>query len=257
MSYRVTALSYGSQQYPGPAVLWFRRWSEWVHLEFYFWLVQDDRHTILVDVGMSQEHADYSNPLIAQFIGPEAEIRISKDPLDVLADHGVSPEDVDYVILTHTHLDHVWNVAKFPRATFITSRRGFEWVQNPPHPSLINPVAFPQAALDFLAGTAADAGRLRLTADREEVLPGIVTVRTGGHTFDHQSVLIETAHGRVGLIVDNGPLYANLEQMTPVGSPYDVVAALEALEAISAEADIVVPGHDPDVPVRYSNGRIA
>jgi glyoxylase-like metal-dependent hydrolase (beta-lactamase superfamily II) len=257
VNYRVTALNYGSQNYPGPAVFYFGKWMEWIYLEFFFWLVQSDEHTILVDVGMSQEHADEANPFITKFVGEEAEIKVFKDPLDALAEHGVKPEDVDYVILTHTHLDHICNVAKYPRATFITSKRGFEWVRNPPYASLVNPVATPKHAMDFLADTASAEGRLRLTEDREEVLPGITTVRTSGHAFDHQYVLIDTEKGRVGLIVDNAPLYANLETNTPVGSPLDVVAALDALKAIAAEADIVVPGHDPDVLVRHPGGRIA
>ena len=160
-------------------------------------------------------------------------------------------------MLTHTHLDHVCNVAKFPNATFVTSRRGFEWITNPPFPQLVNNVAIPEHAIKFLTDEAQPAGRLRLTDDREEVLPGLTTIRVGGHTFDHQIVLIETAKGRVGLIVDNAPLYANLEAMVPIGSPFDVIAACESLKLIHEEADIVIPGHDPDVSNRYEGGRIA
>jgi len=255
--YRVTALKYGSQYYPGPAIFWFSRWFEWVYLDFYFWLVQSDQHTILVDVGMSQEHADRANPHIQRMVGKKATIMISEDPLDVLAREGVRAEDVEYVIVTHTHLDHVCNVAKFPRATFITSRRGLEWITRPPYPQLVNPVAIPQDAVDFLTTVAAPLGRLRLTEDREEVLPGIVTIRSGGHTMDHQVVLIDTAKGRVGLIIDNAPTYANLDGKIPVGSPFDVVAAAQSLDLMFNEADIVVPGHDPDVTNRYIGGRIA
>ena len=30
---------------------------------------------------------------------------------------GVGPEDVDHVVITHMHYDHVGNVAHFPHAT--------------------------------------------------------------------------------------------------------------------------------------------
>jgi len=257
MNYRVTALKYGCQYYPGPAIYWFSKWFDWVYLDFYFWLVQGDGKTILVDVGMSQEHADRANPTITQLIGEKAAIQISVDPLEVLRQQDVKPEDVDYVILTHAHLDHVSNVRKFPRATFITSRVGFEWVTHSPYPQLVSPIAIPADALEFLDKEARRAGRLRLTEDREEVLPGITTIRTGGHTVDHQMVLIDTAQGRVGLIVDNAPTYANLEQRVPVGSPFDVVAAAKSLDMVVQEAEIVVPGHDPEVSTRFSGGRIA
>lgn len=257
MTYRVTAIKYGNQRYPGPAVFFFSRWFEWIYLDFYFWLVQGEGRTVLIDVGMSQEHADVANPYLHKFVGGEATINITRDPIDALADYGVAAQDVDHVILTHTHLDHICNVAKFPRATFVTSRRGFEWVTNPPFPSLISKVAIPEHAMRFLIDEAQPAGRLRLTEDREEVFPGLVTVRTGGHTFDHQIVLVDTEKGRVGLIVDNAPTYANLDTMVPIGSPFDVVAAMESLRLINEEADIVVPGHDPDVTTRFEHGRIA
>ncbi|MGI8827647.1 MAG: N-acyl homoserine lactonase family protein [Chloroflexota bacterium] len=255
--YRVTALKYGCQYYPGPAIYWFSSWFEWIYLDFYFWLVQSDEHTVLVDVGMSQEHADRANPAIGRAIGEKAHIKITEDPLAVLAREQISPNDVDYVIITHTHLDHVSNVSKFPRATFITSRTGLEWVSAPPYDGLRNPLAVPQDALEFLNKDAKRDGRLRVTDDREEVLPGIVTVRTGGHTVDHQIVLIETERGTVGLIVDNAPTYANLDKNIPVGCPFDIVAATASLELMAREADIVVPGHDPAVTDRFPYGRIA
>jgi hypothetical protein len=45
--------------------------------------------------------------------------------------------------------------------------------------------------------------------------------------------------------------------MVPIGSPFDILAAMESLRLIHDEADIVVPGHDPDVTSRFEGGRIA
>jgi glyoxylase-like metal-dependent hydrolase (beta-lactamase superfamily II) len=257
VSYEVTAIRYGDQMFPGPAVFWSRRWFEWVRLDLYFWLVRGNGRTVLVDTGMSADHCEAVNAHVTGWIGNEAALRVTVEPLDALAALGVAPEDVDHVVITHAHLDHVSNVAKFPNATFVTSRRGFQWILDPPHPVLVNEIAVPPHAVRFLDEDARAAGRLRLTEDREEVLPGLVTVRTGGHTFDHQVVLIDTAVGRVGLAVDNAMMYESLESMIPCGSPHDLEAAIESLELLAREADLIVPGHDPAVTARFPGGRIA
>ena len=39
-----------------------------------------------------------------------------------LAKAGVSPSDINYVILGHMHLDHAGNIGKFPKATIVVQR---------------------------------------------------------------------------------------------------------------------------------------
>jgi glyoxylase-like metal-dependent hydrolase (beta-lactamase superfamily II) len=62
--------------------------------------------------------------------------RLDTDYLDNLAAAGVRPEDVDIVVNTHLHVDHVgWNtrldgrtwVPTFPNATYLMTRRDFEF----------------------------------------------------------------------------------------------------------------------------------
>ena len=36
-----------------------------------------------------------------------------------LAKAGVEPDDIRYVVISHMHLDHAGNIAKFPKATFV------------------------------------------------------------------------------------------------------------------------------------------
>lgn len=44
-----------------------------------------------------------------------------KNLIDGLQNHGLKPEDVNYVICTHGHVDHVGNLSLFPNATHIVS----------------------------------------------------------------------------------------------------------------------------------------
>jgi glyoxylase-like metal-dependent hydrolase (beta-lactamase superfamily II) len=91
------------------------------------WLLRSAGRTILVDTGVGN-HKDR----------PYAPVwsRLDTDFLDNLAAAGVQPEDVDLVINTHLHIDHVgWNtrldgrtwVPTFPNATYLMTQRDFDF----------------------------------------------------------------------------------------------------------------------------------
>ena len=256
--YEITAIPYGYQYYPGPAVFYFRSWFEWVRLDFYFWLLKSEQHVVLVDTGMDQFYADKANPAVIQAVGDEkVKLVVEVDPIAALAQHGVSAEDVDYIILSHMHLDHIACVPRFPRAVFITSRHGLEWTLDPPYSQLVNPIFMPREILEFLRDEAGAGGRVMLTEDEAEPLPGIRTVRTGGHSECSQVILVQSGQGSVGFGVDNAMLYDHIEKGIAAGSPIDVIDAYRALDILAAEADLIVPGHDPRVMERHSGGHIA
>ncbi|WP_328329123.1 MULTISPECIES: MBL fold metallo-hydrolase [unclassified Streptomyces] len=91
------------------------------------WLLRSEGRTILIDTGVGN-HKDR----------PYAPVwsRLDTDYLDRLAAVGVRPEDVDIVVNTHLHIDHVgWNtrldgrdwVPTFPNATYLMNRRDFDF----------------------------------------------------------------------------------------------------------------------------------
>jgi glyoxylase-like metal-dependent hydrolase (beta-lactamase superfamily II) len=91
------------------------------------WLLRSEGRTILVDTGVGN-HKDR----------PYAPVwsRLDTDFLDNLAAAGVQPGDVDLVINTHLHIDHVgWNtyldgrtwVPTFPHATYLMTQRDFDF----------------------------------------------------------------------------------------------------------------------------------
>ncbi|TQM36733.1 MBL fold metallo-hydrolase [Pseudonocardia cypriaca] len=98
-----------------------------VHVAIQTWLLRSEGRTILVDTGVGN-HKDR----------PYAPVwsRLDTGFLDNLAAAGVRPEDVDIVVNTHLHIDHVgWNtrldgrtwVPTFPNATYLMPQRDFEF----------------------------------------------------------------------------------------------------------------------------------
>ncbi|HEV2301682.1 MAG TPA: MBL fold metallo-hydrolase [Stellaceae bacterium] len=98
------------------------------HLVFSFhsFVVKTGRHTILIDSCLGNDKERPSRP---QFH------RLRSSYLADLAAAGVKPEQIDYVMCTHLHWDHVgWNtrldngrwVPTFPNARYVMARREFE-----------------------------------------------------------------------------------------------------------------------------------
>lgn len=121
-----------------PAGAWQRN-RDWLAPDFYdpgaddcvsaiqTWLLRSEGRTVLVDTGVGN-HKDR----------PHAPVwhRLDTDFLGNLARAGVAPEDVDVVINTHLHVDHVgWNtylndgdwIPTFPNATYLMPRADFDF----------------------------------------------------------------------------------------------------------------------------------
>lgn len=154
-----------------------------------------------------------------------------------LAKVGVTPAEIDVVINTHFHFDHIGNNTRFPNATFIAQRSELSFATNPPPWARFYYAEYAYNVLEL-------GNRLELIDGNMKVTDGVSVVRLGGHTPGSQGVLIDTDAGRVCLAGDTLYFYRNLELNWPVGSYFDVQELMRAYAWMKKNADIVVPQHD-------------
>jgi glyoxylase-like metal-dependent hydrolase (beta-lactamase superfamily II) len=99
---------------------------------------------------------------------------------------GVKPEDVDTVLLTHTHGDHIGGMAKdgkalFPNAKVLLAGKEMAWQQGN---------AGSRAALAPYSGRVETFEPGPLSAGGIEILPGIRAAAAYGHTPGHTAFLV-------------------------------------------------------------------
>jgi glyoxylase-like metal-dependent hydrolase (beta-lactamase superfamily II) len=202
-----------------------------------------DRRTVVVDAGFYRPELMKSSR-IAEYTRPDK----SLSPI------GVAPEQVTDVVVTHMHWDHVDGVDLFPNARVWIQKDEFEYYTRAAvQPSSKRKLPVPKYVLAMIK--LKTDGRVHLVdGDAKEIIPG-VTVYTGGrHTFASQYVGVDTKAGRVVIASDNLYLYENLDKHVPIAQTFDAkanLAAQDRMRQLAASPRLIIPGHDPEVFVRF------
>ena len=210
-----------------------------------FFVVQGDGHTTVIDTGLD-DLASWCDPADRPALGS------SRSTLELLAEAGIAPEQVDTLILTHLHFDHYLNARLFEHARIVVNRREFEFVMSPDRRRAMPRRAFPRGVFGWLVDQA--WSRLELVDGDTEVLHGVRVIETGGHSPGHQIVLVDTAAGPVVIPGDEIYLYANLEQDIPIGYYHDFERVSRAMDLLREIGGDVLPAHDAEVLARHPSG---
>src|SRR5258707_937680 len=113
-----------------------------------------------------------------------------------LAAAGYAPGDIDMILFTHCHFDHLWGISDgknasllFPSAEFVASETEVSFWSAPELPGKVSPK---QQPLVTQANLKLASPRLRLIKAGAEVAPGVTTFDTAGHTPGHIAVHISS-----------------------------------------------------------------
>jgi glyoxylase-like metal-dependent hydrolase (beta-lactamase superfamily II) len=146
-------------------------------LSMHSWIVNTEHHTLLIDacIGNDKERL------------PRAHWhRRQGDFLQRMAALGFQPQDIDLVMCTHMHADHVgWNtvlkdgrwVPTFPNAQYLFSQREYEHASTFQHPNPIMRQAFNDSVLPVV-----ESGQALMIQDGHEVDDMFTVQLAPGHT---------------------------------------------------------------------------
>lgn len=199
----------------------------------YIWYLEGPGPKIIVDAGVDSEYLAKVRNI------PTTDIQSVGEGLKPF---GVTPEDIDIVIITHLHHDHVAKGTLFKNAKFIVQQAELDGATHP------HPTVAPQYPSHFFTGLNFET----ITGDRE-ICNGVAVISTPGHTVGGQSVVVDTAKGKViicGLctIQENFEPPESVRKSTPVipcGVFVNLFDTYDSLMRIKDSADIVLSLHDP------------
>ena len=192
----------------------------------YCYLATDGEHNVIVDSGPDRQRSAAEG---LEILGETAELLA-----EGLGSWGVAPGDVDAVVHTHLHHDHMQNDAMFPNAVVHVQRAEVDWATGP------DCGRFYIGARELVS----DLGdRLQLLEGDVELLPGLEVVLNGGHTPGHQSVVFDTAGNGVCLCGDIVSMFGNVDVVGPICP--NTEETLEFLARARRAGWEMLPSHDP------------
>lgn len=211
------------------------------------WVIEGGSMNVVVDTGCSRERPETDAVLTRNSIWtvhpPEWTVEAQ------LATIGLKPSDIDVVINTCCHFDHIGCNVAFPQATFFIQRAEFPLAIRAPRWA---PYYYPEFAYNVLD----IRDRLELPDGDVDLMDGVTIHRLAGHSPGTQVVMVDTEVGRVCLPGDLVPFYKNLELNWPSGVFFNVNEVMAAFSWMSSHSDMVIPHHDWQVLERYPGGVI-
>ena len=226
----------------GALVMWMKDWEAVRERNYYFWCLKNSERTILVDAGVSPKLA--RKKTLAGYVNPAS----------ILGGIDVDVNEINHVILTHLHWDHVDGVTLFPHAKIYVQRaeRDF-WLYD--EMALRSPFTFflNEQTRDILKHCD-DEGRMILIDGDQQILPGIDCLLAPGHSIALQAVAVNTQEGIAILGSDCAHLFRNYNEEWPSALMIDMVAWVRSLDKLKKRVslpELLFPGHDPLMTTEY------
>jgi glyoxylase-like metal-dependent hydrolase (beta-lactamase superfamily II) len=156
-------------------------------------LIDTGRERVLVDTGVGEEFPPARGQLLQH-----------------LRAHGIDPGDIDVVVLSHAHADHVGGNLDahgrpaFPRARYVIGREEWTyWMSNPTLAELpVDEAVRRSLAASAYRNLAGVRVRLDLVSSGDHIVPGITARDAVGHSPGQLALEIASADERLLFVAD-------------------------------------------------------
>lgn len=205
-----------------------------VRFPVYSVLVEHPDALILYDTGYDLEHVQKVLPFELPEQTEEQTIPAQ------LAKVGYKPEDVDIVVNSHFHFDHVGGNKHLTAATHLIHKLELRQAK---YPEPFERLGYSDMSFDF------PGVNYKPISGDHEIVPGVTLFETPGHTAGHYSMLVELEHDRNMLFCgDAAYTRTTLEKEWIAGFHLDPAKSVEAIRRLNylgriKDADIY-PSHE-------------
>lgn len=178
-----------------------------------------------------------------------------------LRDYALAPDDIDFVVNTHLHLDHCGGntriekdkvVPTFPNARYVSRIGEFESATHTNERT--RATYLPQNVIPVH-----ESGQMMLIDHDTELVPGVELICVPGHTLDMLCVKLSGGGKTAFLLADLVPTTAHLRLAWTMGFDLYPLTVMENkrkwLPQIAREEWLALFVHDPNVPAAYLRER--
>lgn len=161
-----------------------------------------------------------------------------RGPLEAaLARRGLGRGDIDIVVCTHAHWDHIENLDLFDRAQVMLHKNERRYIKHPHR----NDTGCP-GWVDAVFERYGD--RIREVEEGVEILPGIEVVDAPGHSAGTIAITARTDSGLAVVAGDSVQNSTVAVQGRNALVFWDEALAARTVDKLVAIADVIYPGHD-------------
>ncbi|MCO5119725.1 MAG: MBL fold metallo-hydrolase [Burkholderiaceae bacterium] len=152
-----------------------------------------------------------------------------------LAKRELKATDIDMVLLTHAHWDHIQNIDVFANAEILIHPEERRYALRP-HPN--------DWATPSWTGVMLEQFKLREVVDGDELLNGVTVVAMPGHSVGSIAVAIDTEEGLC--VVTGDALHFAKVAETKINTLvfWDREQATKSIKRVVDMADLIYPAHD-------------
>ena len=233
--YRIYAVRYAHRKCTTSECFYGDYHASPMAMDYFVWALTNGTHTVVVDLGFTEE------------VGTGRGRQFLRCPSKGLAEIGVDCGQVQHVVLSHFHYDHVGNYALFPNATFYMqdSEMAFYTGRNASLGAFRHSIEVDDVCAMVRLNYER---RLSFVDGSREIVPGISVHHVGGHTAGMQIVTVAHARGQAVVASDASHYYRNFTERIPFNTLHDLprmYAAFAKIRELASSEDLVLPGHDP------------
>jgi N-acyl homoserine lactone hydrolase len=226
----------------GTYIFWKGKAGEKVWNPTLCFYVDTGEHKIMVDTGLSDEAR-------ATKYHHKCQKRGCVESPEALRRLGVDPSEIDIVLFTHLHWDHVQCMKEFKNARYICTPTELLWAHNP------LPLYYRSYESPVLGIEAPFIGcHFELVEGCTEIVPGVSVFPTPGHSMGHQAVSVKTTAGDIVIAGDAlfqwRNMEPNLEEKWRYWVPARFVSSVDgwkSIEELDKRADFILPCHEEGV----------